>query len=73
MAAASAQIVTVEKVGNEMITCMRSGLHSDLNDCGVRPWDTYVFVGSISATREKAKPEILKHGGNGGQKSKARV
>lgn len=45
---ASAQLVSVQEVDGKAITCMRSGLHSDLNDCGVRPWDTYVFVGTIS-------------------------
>jgi hypothetical protein len=45
---ASAQIVTFEKIGNETITCTRSGLSSGVNDCGVHSWDTYVFVGSIS-------------------------
>ncbi|SRR5216683_4341283 len=66
LGAATAQIEIIEQVGDKAIKCTRSGLRSDLNYCGVRPWDTYVFVGSISATREKAKPEILKHGGNGG-------
>jgi len=73
LGAATAQVEIIQKVGDKTTACTRSGLISDVNDCGVHYWDTYVFVGSISATREKAKPENLKHGGNGGQKSKARV
>jgi hypothetical protein len=47
---AGAQIIgTFEKDG-KMVTCVHSGLMSDLKDCGVRSdWYTYVFVGSISA------------------------
>ena len=49
LGAATAQIVTLQEIDGKTITCMRSGLHSDFNYCGVRPWDTYVFVGSMSA------------------------
>ncbi len=46
---ARAQIITVERVGDKTITCMHSGLSSDLKDCGTRAdWYSYVFVGSIS-------------------------
>ena len=46
---AGAQIIgTFEKDG-KTVTCMHSGLMSDLNDCGAQSdWYTYVFVGSIS-------------------------
>jgi hypothetical protein len=47
---AVAQIISEQKVGDKTVTCMHSGLMSDLNDCGVRSgWYTYVFVGSVSA------------------------
>jgi len=50
LGAATAQIISVEKVGDKTVECMHSGLTSDLKDCGVRSdWYTYVFVGSISA------------------------
>ena len=40
----------MRKVGDKTVMCMRSGLSSDLKDCGVRSdWYTYVFLGSISA------------------------
>lgn len=43
------QHITTE-VGDKTVTCMRSGLTSDLKDCGAQSyWYTYVFVGSISA------------------------
>jgi hypothetical protein len=48
--AATAQIITIDKVGDKTITCMHSGLTSDLKDCGLQSnWYAYVFVGSISA------------------------
>ena len=47
---AGAQSIITTKVGNKTVTCMRSGLTSNLKDCGARSdWYTYVFVGSISA------------------------
>src|SRR5215831_4942832 len=47
---AGAQIVSTFEKDGKTVTCMHSGLMSDLNDCGVRSdWYTYVFVGSISA------------------------
>jgi hypothetical protein len=43
-------MITTEKVGKKTITCMRTGLSSDLKDCGVRSdWYTYAFVGSIKS------------------------
>lgn len=47
--AASAQLVSLQEIDGKTIACMRSGLSSDIRVCGVPPWDTYVFVGSISA------------------------
>lgn len=44
-----AQIVEERTVGDKTITCMRTGLMSGYNDCGVRSdWYSYVFVGLIS-------------------------
>jgi Carboxypeptidase regulatory-like domain len=49
---ADAQIIELRKVGDKTITCMHTGLMSDLNDCGVRSdWYAYVFVGSISSIK----------------------
>jgi hypothetical protein len=51
-------IVEIKKVRNRTITCMHTGLMSDLNDCGVRSdWYTYVFVGSITAINPTGKDE----------------
>jgi len=48
--AAEAQIVDMRTVDGKTVMCMRSGLTSDLKDCGFRSdWYAYVFVGSISA------------------------
>src|SRR5271170_3177591 len=48
-AIASAQIITLENVGDKTVACSRSGLTSSFKDCGVRAdWYTYVFVGVIS-------------------------
>ena len=44
-----AQIISIQKVGDKTVTCMHSGLFSDLNDCGVPEWYAYVFVGVIAA------------------------
>jgi hypothetical protein len=50
LGAAAAQVFTPKKVGGETVMCMRTGLISDLNDCGFHSdWYAYVFVGSISA------------------------
>src|SRR5882672_10598748 len=49
LGAATAQIVTLQEIDGKTITCTRSGLHSDFNYCGARPWNTYVFVGAMSA------------------------
>ena len=47
---AAGQVITLKKVEDKTIGCMRSGLFSDLNDCGFKSeWYTYVFVGKISA------------------------
>jgi hypothetical protein len=50
VSAADAQIVYDQTVDGKTVTCMRSGLTSDLKDCGFRSdWYAYVFVGSIAA------------------------
>jgi Carboxypeptidase regulatory-like domain len=55
----TAQIFEIRKDGDKELECMRSGLFSDLNDCGVRSdWYTYVFVGSISAITPIEKDEF---------------
>jgi hypothetical protein len=55
---AVAQIVELRDVDGKMITCVRSGLMSDLKDCGTRKdWYAYVFVGSISAIVPANKDE----------------
>lgn len=49
LAAAKAEIIFEKNVGNKTVTCMRTGLTSNLKDCGDRSdWYSYVFVGSIS-------------------------
>jgi Carboxypeptidase regulatory-like domain len=47
--AAGAQIMETPEVGGKTITCMHTGLSSDLNVCGAPDWYAYVFVGTISA------------------------
>lgn len=68
---ASAQIIEERIVGNKTVTCVHSGLTSDLKDCGVRSdWYAYVFVGSISSItpakgdekRIQLVPEEVFHG-----------
>lgn len=61
LGSAAAQIITIQKVGDKTVLCTRSGLSSDLTDCGLNSdWYTYVFVGSISAiaTAEDDEKEI---------------
>jgi len=41
-----------------MVTCMHSGLMSDLNDCGKQPWYAYIFVGYISAIKPATNDEM---------------
>jgi hypothetical protein len=56
--AADAQIIESREIGNKTITCMHSGLMSDLNDCGFRSdWYAYVFVGSISPIKPAGNDE----------------
>jgi hypothetical protein len=58
LCAATAQIITIQKTGSKTVTCMRSGLFSSVNDCGVRSdWYSYVFVGSISTITPVANDE----------------
>jgi len=48
----------MKKVGDKTITCMHTGLTSDLRDCGTRSdWYTYVFIGSISRISPAGKDE----------------
>lgn len=55
LGAATAQIMELREDG---VTCMHSGLTSDLKDCGFRSdWYAYVFVGSISAITADGKDE----------------
>ena len=55
---AAAQITELREVDGRMIACTRSGLMSDLNDCGTRrDWYAYVFVGSITAIVPANKDE----------------
>ena len=59
--AAKAQIITVNRVGDKTILCSRSGLSSDLRDCGTQSdWYSYIFVGTISAAtaREDGEKEL---------------
>src|ERR1700722_19873368 len=57
-AIAWAQIITTEQVRGKTILCARSGLSSDLKDCGTRAdWYSYVFVGSISTISSVANDE----------------
>jgi hypothetical protein len=60
LSAADAQIIDIRKVGDKTITCMHTGLMSDLNDCGSRSdWYAYVFVGSISAIKPAGNDEEM--------------
>jgi Carboxypeptidase regulatory-like domain len=43
------QIIEFRDAGGKAVTCMHSGLFSDLNDCGIPDWYKYVFIGSIAA------------------------
>ncbi len=55
---AESQIVTVKKAGDNTVLCMRTGLTSDLSDCGGKvDWYSYVFVGSISSISPAANDE----------------
>ena len=44
---ASAQIVEDREVDGKTISCVRGGLISDLTDCGLPEWYSYIFIGSI--------------------------
>jgi hypothetical protein len=55
---APAQVIWINKVGDKTVTCMHSGLSSDLRDCGTRSdWYAYVFVGQISVITASEKDE----------------
>jgi hypothetical protein len=53
----AAQIISMKQEGNKTITCMRSGLSSNLRNCGSPEWYTYVFVGSISSISSSEQNE----------------
>jgi hypothetical protein len=58
LGAAAAQIMDLREVDGKTITCTRTGLSSDLKDCGVRSnWYAYVLVGAISAISLTGKDE----------------
>jgi hypothetical protein len=46
---AEAERIELRIVGDKTITCMRSGLMSDLNNCAKPDWYTCIFVGFISS------------------------
>lgn len=55
---AQAQIISMKQDGDKTITCMHTGLSSDLRDCGSKSnWYSYVFVGSISSISAADKDE----------------
>ena len=56
---AVAQMIELREVDGKTITCTRTGLSSDLKDCGVQSdWYSYVFVGSISAIKPVSSDEM---------------
>jgi hypothetical protein len=60
---AAAQITELREIEGKMFACTRSGLRSDLNDCGPqKDWYAYVFVGSITtivpANKDEKKLQI---------------
>ena len=49
---AQAEVYSFRKVGDKTVTCMHSGMMSNLNYCGKHAdWYSYVFVGSISSIK----------------------
>ena len=55
---ARAQMISMKQEGDKTITCMHTGLSSDLRDCGTKSdWYSYVFVGTISSITPAAKDE----------------
>jgi hypothetical protein len=49
---AKAEILSFRKVGDKAVTCMHSGMISDLNFCGKHDdWYSYMFVGHISSIK----------------------
>jgi hypothetical protein len=58
LGAATAQMIITKKVGNKTVTCMHTGLSSNLNDCGAMSDSySYAFVGSITAISPVAEDE----------------
>lgn len=56
---AFAQLVDQRDVGGKSIMCVRSGLSSDLKDCGTKSnWYAFVFVGSIAAITTAKNDEM---------------
>jgi len=57
--AADAQIFSEKNINGKTVSCMHSGLYSDLEDCGARSyWYAYVFIGSIAAVTPAASDEV---------------
>jgi len=57
-AAAASQVISSQKIGGKTVTCIHTGIATDLTDCGYQSyWYTYVFVGSISAITPAAGDE----------------
>jgi hypothetical protein len=58
LGSARAQIIELREMDGKRVTCVRTGMLRDLDDCGVRSdqYD-YVFVGSISQIRPLGKEE----------------
>ena len=54
---AHAQMIEMRTEGGKTITCMRTGLTSDMRHCGPPDWYAYVFVGSISSIRQVEQNE----------------
>lgn len=56
---AVAQMIELREADGKTITCTRTGLSSDLKDCGVQSdWYAFVFVGSISAIKPVSGDEM---------------
>lgn len=54
---AVAQVISIEKRDDKTVTCTHTGRMINVNYCGVHPWDTYVFIGSLSSITPIADEE----------------
>jgi Carboxypeptidase regulatory-like domain len=53
----TAEVISLKTVDGKQVTCMHTGLTSDLNDCGTRSdWYSYVFVGTIIRVTPRITP-----------------